>query len=134
MHQICTVDPVSGLCIGCGRSLAEIACWLGFANEERSTHHGRPAATTASAAAAQLVRHDLRNHVRRLGFVTAVIALLLLLLLLAQRNGAFEGLGDEDFWLLVCRIIMLVFVGAFVLMTFRERFRARRPPRWRCGC
>jgi aspartyl protease family protein len=60
--------------------------------------------------------------VRRLGFVTAVIALLLLLLLLAQRNGAFEGLGDEDFWLLVSRIIMLVFVGAFVLMTFRERF------------
>lgn len=59
---------------------------------------------------------------RRLGFVTAVIALLLLLLLLAQRNGAFEGLGDEDFWLLVSRIIMLVFVGAFVLMTFRERF------------
>jgi hypothetical protein len=25
--KICVVDPVSGLCIGCGRSIAEIAIW-----------------------------------------------------------------------------------------------------------
>ena len=25
--QVCVVDPVSGLCIGCGRTLAEIAAW-----------------------------------------------------------------------------------------------------------
>jgi len=25
--QICVVDPVSGLCIGCGRTVAEIAIW-----------------------------------------------------------------------------------------------------------
>ena len=26
-NKICTLDPASGLCIGCGRSLAEIARW-----------------------------------------------------------------------------------------------------------
>lgn len=25
--KICVVDPVSGLCIGCGRTVAEIATW-----------------------------------------------------------------------------------------------------------
>jgi hypothetical protein len=25
--KICVVDPLSGLCIGCGRTLAEIAAW-----------------------------------------------------------------------------------------------------------
>jgi uncharacterized protein len=25
--KICVVDPVSGLCIGCGRTVAEIAMW-----------------------------------------------------------------------------------------------------------
>ena len=35
-NKICAVDPVSGLCIGCGRSLAEIAAWLGYSDGERS--------------------------------------------------------------------------------------------------
>jgi predicted Fe-S protein YdhL (DUF1289 family) len=34
--RICTVDPASGLCLGCGRSLAEIAGWIGFAPDERT--------------------------------------------------------------------------------------------------
>jgi uncharacterized protein len=28
--QICVVDPRSGLCIGCGRSVDEIAAWSGL--------------------------------------------------------------------------------------------------------
>ena len=35
-NKICAVDPVSGLCIGCGRSLAEIANWIGYADPERA--------------------------------------------------------------------------------------------------
>ena len=34
--KICTVDPVSGLCLGCGRSLAEIERWTAFTESERS--------------------------------------------------------------------------------------------------
>jgi predicted Fe-S protein YdhL (DUF1289 family) len=34
-NRICTVDPTSGLCIGCGRSLDEIAGWLGYSESER---------------------------------------------------------------------------------------------------
>ncbi len=35
-NKICTVEPVSGLCIGCGRSLAEITNWIGYSDDERS--------------------------------------------------------------------------------------------------
>jgi len=34
-NKICAVDTVSGLCIGCGRSLGEIANWLGYSDGER---------------------------------------------------------------------------------------------------
>ena len=33
--KICVIDPASALCIGCGRSLDEIAGWIRFTNAER---------------------------------------------------------------------------------------------------
>jgi predicted Fe-S protein YdhL (DUF1289 family) len=33
--RVCTLDPVSGLCLGCGRSLAEIARWTQMSDAER---------------------------------------------------------------------------------------------------
>lgn len=33
---ICTVDPGSGSCLECGRSLTEIAGWIGFGADERA--------------------------------------------------------------------------------------------------
>jgi predicted Fe-S protein YdhL (DUF1289 family) len=33
--KVCTIDPASGLCIGCGRTLDEIARWLSLAESER---------------------------------------------------------------------------------------------------
>ena len=35
-NKVCTLDASSALCIGCGRSLAEIAGWIGFCAEERA--------------------------------------------------------------------------------------------------
>jgi predicted Fe-S protein YdhL (DUF1289 family) len=34
--KVCVVDPVSGSCIGCGRTLAEIASWLQLSTHERA--------------------------------------------------------------------------------------------------
>jgi predicted Fe-S protein YdhL (DUF1289 family) len=34
--KICVLDPVSGLCSGCGRTLDEIADWANFGDAERS--------------------------------------------------------------------------------------------------
>ena len=34
--KVCALDPVSGLCLGCGRSLAEIERWVAFSDGERS--------------------------------------------------------------------------------------------------
>ena len=35
-NKVCAVEPVSGLCLGCGRSLAEIANWIGMSESERA--------------------------------------------------------------------------------------------------
>jgi uncharacterized protein len=35
-NKICTLDPSSGICIGCGRTAAEIGGWLGYSAPERA--------------------------------------------------------------------------------------------------
>ena len=34
--KVCTIDPASGLCRGCGRSLDEIARWMSLGEGERA--------------------------------------------------------------------------------------------------
>jgi hypothetical protein len=34
-NRVCTLDPVSGTCLGCGRSLDEIARWTQMSDVER---------------------------------------------------------------------------------------------------
>jgi hypothetical protein len=34
--KVCTIDPRSGLCRGCGRTLDEIARWMSLGETERS--------------------------------------------------------------------------------------------------
>jgi predicted Fe-S protein YdhL (DUF1289 family) len=34
--RICTLDPASGLCRGCGRSIEEIAGWARYSDLERA--------------------------------------------------------------------------------------------------
>lgn len=34
--KVCTLDPSAQLCIGCGRTLAEIAGWTAMSPDERS--------------------------------------------------------------------------------------------------
>lgn len=33
--QVCVVDPISGYCIGCGRTGDEVAGWIGYSPDER---------------------------------------------------------------------------------------------------
>lgn len=33
--QLCSIDQTTGLCVGCGRTLAEIAAWTRLSGEER---------------------------------------------------------------------------------------------------
>jgi predicted Fe-S protein YdhL (DUF1289 family) len=34
--KVCAIEPMSGLCFGCGRTLAEIERWLVFTAPERA--------------------------------------------------------------------------------------------------
>jgi predicted Fe-S protein YdhL (DUF1289 family) len=36
-NKTCVIDPRRGICIGCGRTGAEIGGWLGFTDDERRT-------------------------------------------------------------------------------------------------
>jgi predicted Fe-S protein YdhL (DUF1289 family) len=53
--KVCTLDPVSRLCRGCGRTLREIECWSMFDSTERlrvmAELPGRRAAHDTAAAA-----------------------------------------------------------------------------------
>jgi predicted Fe-S protein YdhL (DUF1289 family) len=33
--RVCFLDPLTGLCTGCGRTTEEIAGWMRFSDEER---------------------------------------------------------------------------------------------------
>jgi predicted Fe-S protein YdhL (DUF1289 family) len=35
-NNVCAIDPACGLCVGCGRSLDEIANWLGMSDADRA--------------------------------------------------------------------------------------------------
>lgn len=35
--RVCSLDPLTGLCTGCGRTTDEIAGWMRFSDEERET-------------------------------------------------------------------------------------------------
>jgi len=35
--KVCVMDPLSGLCRGCGRTLAEIGAWTTLSADERRT-------------------------------------------------------------------------------------------------
>ena len=34
-NRVCVLHPISGLCMGCGRSVEEIAGWIDFNDKER---------------------------------------------------------------------------------------------------
>ena len=49
--KVCVIDAVSGLCAGCGRSLAEIGGWLGFSDAERRSGDGGASGTARGLSA-----------------------------------------------------------------------------------
>jgi uncharacterized protein len=40
-RRLCRLDPASGLCLGCGRTGAEIAAWAGLGEPARRALMGR---------------------------------------------------------------------------------------------
>jgi len=34
--HVCSIDPETGLCMGCGRTLPEIGGWMSFCDEEHA--------------------------------------------------------------------------------------------------
>jgi predicted Fe-S protein YdhL (DUF1289 family) len=48
--KICTLDARSGLCLGCGRTISEIAQWTTMSGEERKLVMAELPARLAAAA------------------------------------------------------------------------------------
>jgi predicted Fe-S protein YdhL (DUF1289 family) len=48
--SVCRLDPATQLCVGCGRTIAEIAAWPSLSEAERRAIMARLAAAKAPAA------------------------------------------------------------------------------------
>src|SRR5262245_46318570 len=57
-NKVCALDPVSALCVGCGRTVAEIAGWIGFTAEERARIMAQLPQRLAALQANQTTRID----------------------------------------------------------------------------
>jgi predicted Fe-S protein YdhL (DUF1289 family) len=47
-NRVCTPHPASGLCVGCGRSVDEIAGWISFDDNKRAAIMARLPARLAA--------------------------------------------------------------------------------------
>jgi uncharacterized protein len=52
-NRVCVVHPALRLCIGCGRSLDEIACWIELTDAERTRIMAQLPARLATATPAR---------------------------------------------------------------------------------
>jgi predicted Fe-S protein YdhL (DUF1289 family) len=57
--QVCAIDPASALCVGCGRTLAEIERWSRFTSDERRRIMAELAGRLASPPPPQQHRVDV---------------------------------------------------------------------------
>jgi predicted Fe-S protein YdhL (DUF1289 family) len=55
--RVCTMDPATDLCVGCGRSLGEIARWGSMSEAERDAVMAALPARQARRAARMARRH-----------------------------------------------------------------------------
>jgi len=58
-NKVCVIDPVSALCAGCGRSLAEIEHWLALSANERARIMAQLPQRLASVGRARAARAQL---------------------------------------------------------------------------
>ncbi len=58
-NKVCAVDPISALCVGCGRTLAEIEGWIGFGADERARIMAELPRRLATLGLAHAERADL---------------------------------------------------------------------------
>jgi predicted Fe-S protein YdhL (DUF1289 family) len=56
--KICTLDPESGLCLGCGRTLREIERWSDLTASERASVLSVLPTRLAALRGAQVPSHD----------------------------------------------------------------------------
>jgi uncharacterized protein len=54
-NRVCALHPISGLCMGCGRSTEEIAGWIGFDDRERTAIMARLPARLAAMTGGRIV-------------------------------------------------------------------------------
>ena len=126
-NKVCVVDPVSALCVGCGRSLAEIAAGSGSRRARarimadlprRLRRCRRRGAAPTPPEGRRRAPPPALDPARRAGAVVFV-------LVLRGRRHARRAEPPRPVARWPIKIVILVFVGALALAMFRERFRRR---------
>ncbi len=60
--SVCTIDHATGLCVGCYRTLGEIAGWTDLSTEQKRTLLGSLAARRSRFGPAMAARHATANE------------------------------------------------------------------------
>ena len=82
--RVCTLDPETGLCEGCGRTREEIGRWFRLPEEERAADHGRAAGADAQGLPPrEAERPD--GHGGALGFGALLFGVVFLVAFFAER-------------------------------------------------
>ena len=122
-EKICIVDQPSGLCRGCGRSLAEIERWTAYSDGERARIMAelpqRLEAMNARTGSGPTRMIAVR---RRLLWVLLIgVALALVVMIARHDEDPIAGLAADDWGALAYHLALVVFIGGAVLVLFRER-------------
>ena len=59
-NKVCVLDPVTGFCIGCGRTGEEIGAWIGMSEAERAA-----LVAELPARLERITTRDARKEARR---------------------------------------------------------------------
>ena len=121
-NRVCVVDPRSSLCIGCGRSVDEIAGWVGLRADRRARIMAelprrlrQPAGFKPPAAAGSAVR-------RLLWILFVALTLVLFFLVMHRNEAAWTELTRSDAASIETKILALALLGMIALVLFRQRF------------
>ena len=109
--RICVVDPVSALCIGCGRTIAEIAAWPTMSEADRVAVMGgleaRLREARSRARRGQRARHAA---MMRLFAPLAILAAMAAVLVLTPAETRIFGLDHRELAAAATLLAMLVYL------------------------
>ena len=119
-NKICTLDAASGRCLGCARTVDEIARWASMSAAERARIMAELPARRAGAAARGCGVSAMSRRLTWSLMLGIALSLAVVIAMSGDRD-AIAKLLRHDMGGLVIKVAVVVFAGGLVLVMFREK-------------